>query len=201
VVRPAAFSTMSKQKPHLIITTGKPAAGKSMLARWLSKELGIPFVSKDNVREVLFDRLGWKDRNWAQTLGRASVDVMFYFAELQLQAGCSLILDNSFDPSLSAPRFQALKTKYDVEIIQIVCNSDPETLFNRFRERAKAGHRHPGHGDEAVLDELRAYLENEQSVVMDIGGSIIQIDTTDFSKINYSVILDELNLLYKNTNS
>ncbi len=183
---------MSKQKPQLIITTGRPAAGKSTLSKWLSKELGMPFVSKDNVREVLFNRLGWKDRKWAQMLGRTSVDIMFYFAETQLEAGCSLILDNSFDPSLSAARFQALKTKYGVETIQIVCNSDRDTLFNRFRERAKTGNRHPGHGDDDVLDELRTYLAKEQSLVMDIGGSIIEIDTTDFSKVNYQAILNEV---------
>ena len=183
---------MSKQKPQLIITTGRPAAGKSTLSKWLSKELGMPFVSKDNVREVLFNGLGWKDRKWAQMLGRTSVDIMFYFAETQLEAGCSLILDNSFDPSLSAARFQALKTKYGVETIQIVCNSDRDTLFNRFRERAKTGNRHPGHGDDDVLDELRTYLAKEQSLVMDIGGSIIEIDTTDFSKVNYQAILNEV---------
>ncbi len=183
---------MSKQKPQLIITTGRPAAGKSTLSKWLSKELGMPFVSKDNVREVLFNGLGWKDRKWAQMLGRTSVDIMFYFAETQLEAGCSLILDNSFDPSLSAARFQALKTKYGVETIQIVCNSDRDTLFNRFRERAKTGNRHPGHGDDDVLDELRTYLAKEQSLVMDIGGSIIEIDTTDFSKVSYQAILNEV---------
>src|SRR5512140_2410196 len=92
---------------YLIITTGRPAAGKSTLAKWLSKELGIALVSKDNIREVLFDRLGWQDRAWARLLGQASVDLMFYFAEMQLEAGRALTLDNAFDPALSAPRFAA----------------------------------------------------------------------------------------------
>ena len=183
---------MSEQKPLLIITTGRPATGKSTLAKWLSKELGIPFFSKDNVREVLFDSLGWKDRKWAQLLGRASIDIMFYLAEMQFEANCSVILDNSFAPSLSVPRFQALKTKYDIETIQIVCYSDQETLFNRFKERAETGGRHPGHGDNDVLDELRNHLAEEKSLVMDIGGSIIEVDTTDFSKVDYSKILDEV---------
>ena len=185
---------MSKQKPQLIITTGRPAAGKSTLAKWLSKELGIPFFSKDNVREVLFESLGSKDRKWAQTLGRTSVDIMFYLAEMQFEAGCSVILDNSFDPSLSASRFQALKAKYGIETIQIVCDSDQETLFNRFRERAIAGNRHQGHGDNDVLEDLRVYLGKEQSLVMDIGGTIIGVDTTDFSKVDYRAILNDVKL-------
>ena len=185
---------MSKQKPQLIITTGRPAAGKSTLAKWLSKELGIPFFSKDNVREVLFESLGSKDRKWAQTLGRTSIDIMFYLAEMQFEAGCSVILDNSFEPSLSASRFQALKAKYGIETIQIVCNSDQETLFNRFRERATTGNRHQGHGDNDVLEDLRVYLEKEQSLVMDIGGTIIEVDTTNFSKVDYQAILNDVKL-------
>jgi len=117
---------------------------------------------------------------------------MFYLAEMQFEAGCSVILDNSFDPSLSALRFQALKTKYGIETIQIVCNSDQDTLFNRLKKRAETGNRHPGHGDNDVLDEFRASLAKEKSLVMSIGGLIIEVDTTEFSKVDYSAIINEV---------
>lgn len=190
---------MSTNKPLLIITTGRPASGKSTIAKWLSEELGIPCASKDGIREVLFDGLGWQDRKWAQLLGRTSIDLMFYFAERQLEIGSSLILDNAFDPSASTPRFQALKEKYRAQVIQIVCDSDSETLFKRFRERAKAGSRHPGHGDNAVLDELRANLAKEQSPIMDIGGPVVEVDTTDFAKIDYKEILLEIRAVMPRT--
>ena len=186
------MTPMSKSKPCLIIVTGRPAAGKSTLAKWLSKELAIPYVSKDNVREILFDGLGWKDREWAQRLGRSAIDVMFYFAEMQLGASCSLILDNTFDPSLSTSRFLDLKIKYSAETLQIVCDSDQETLFNRFRERAKTGKRHPGHHDDLVFDELRTNLAKGQSAIMKIGGSVLQVDTTNFAKIDYLTILQQV---------
>lgn len=140
----------------------------------------------------MFDGLGWKDRQWAQKLGRTSVDLMFHFAEMQLEANCSLILDNSFDPSVSTPRFQALKARYGGETIQIVCDSDQDTLFDRFRERTKTGNRHPGHGDDEVLDELRAYLAREQSLKMDIGGRILTVATTDFANIDYQALLHQV---------
>ena len=185
---------MSKQKPQLIITTGRPAAGKSTLAKWLSKELGIPFFSKDNVREVLFESLGSKDRKWAQTLGRTSIDIMFYLAEMQFEAGCSVILDNSFDPSLSASRFQALKIGKGMGRERVYFSLVAETLLKKFRERAITGNRHQGHGDNDVLEDLRVYLGKEQSLVMDIGGTLIEVDTTDFSKVDYQAILNEVKL-------
>ena len=72
-------------RPTIIVVTGRPAAGKSTLAKWLSQKLKLPLVSKDSIREELFDRLGWKDRKWAQELGKASVDMMFILREPSLK--------------------------------------------------------------------------------------------------------------------
>jgi predicted kinase len=179
-------------RPTIIIVTGRPAAGKSTLAKWLSQQLKFPFVSKDTVREELFDRLGWKDRKWAQELGKASVDMMFHFARAQLEVGHSILMDNSFYPPVSNPRFMALKEGYHAESIQIICDSDRETLFQRFKSRADSGNRHPGHGDYDVLDELYASLGDTSSRVLDIGGSVIEVDTTDFSNVDYRNILEQI---------
>jgi predicted kinase len=170
--------------------TGRPAAGKSTLAKWLSQELRLPLVSKDTIREELFNRLGWKDRKWAQGLGKASVDMMFYFARAELAVGHSIIMDNTFYPPVSSPMFQALKEQYKAESIQIVCNSDRETLFQRFISRANSGKRHPGHGDHEVLEELYANLADTSSQILDIGGTVIEVDTTEFENINYQKILN-----------
>jgi predicted kinase len=178
--------------PTIIIVTGRPAAGKSTLAQWLSQELKLPLVSKDAIREELFNRLGWKDRKWAQELGKASVDLMFYFARAELAVGHSTIMDNSFYPPVSNPRFQALKEQYRAESIQIVCDSDRETLFQRFKSRADSGKRHPGHGDQDVLEELYANLADTSSSILDIGGVVIEVDTTDFVEIDFQKILREV---------
>src|SRR5688572_4744081 len=183
--------------PTIIIVTGRPAAGKSTLAKWLSQELKLPLVSKDAIREELFDRLGWKDRKWAQELGKASVDMMFYFAKAELAVGHSIIMDNSFYPPISNPRFQALKEQYNVESIQIVCDSDQETLFQRFKTRADSGNRHPGHVDHDVLEELYVYLSDTSSQILDISGSVIEVDTTDFGNVDYQEILEQVKELLK----
>ena len=78
---------MELTHPTIVIVTGKPASGKSTLAKRLSQELHMPLVGKDSIREQLFDRLGWKDRQWAQELGKASIDMMFYFAWAELKWG------------------------------------------------------------------------------------------------------------------
>lgn len=179
-------------RPYLVVVTGRPAAGKTTLASQLARELKLPLVSKDRIREVLFDRLGWQDRAWARLLGRASIDLMFHFAEAQLEAGGSLIMDNSFDPTLSTSRFQDLLQRFDAGLVQIVCRSDAATLFQRFSERAAAGARHPGHGDETVLDELRAHLADEHPLTMELNGPVIEVDTTDFIQVNSRMIAEQV---------
>jgi predicted kinase len=186
---------MDLYHPNIIIMTGRPASGKSALAKWLSIELKLPLVSKDSIREQLFDRWSWKDRKWAQEFGKASVDMMFYFAQAELEVGHSIIMDNSFYPPVSNPRFQALKEQYHTESIQIVCNSDRETLFQRFKSRADSGNRHPGHGDQDVLEELYANLADHSSQILEIGGSVIEVDTTDFAKVDYQEILNQVKSL------
>ena len=182
-------------RPIVIIVTGKPAAGKSTFAKWLSQELRISVVSKDHIREELFGRLGSKDREWAQTLGKASVDMMFYFAKAELEVGHSIIMDNTFSPVISVPRFNELKNQYGADIIQIICTADNEGLFDRFKARHESGNRHPGHGDEEVLKGLMDFLTNGYSPKMDIGGSVIEVDTTDFSKVDHQTILEQLKTL------
>ena len=185
----------------IIIVTGRPAAGKSFLAKRLSQDLRLPLVSKDTIREELFDSLGWKDRKWAQELGKASVDMMFYFARAELEAGNSIIMDNSFYPPISNSRFQALKEQYHAESIQIVCDSDRETLFQRFKSRADSGKRHPGHGDDDVLEELYANLADTSSPILDIGGTVLRVDTTDFAKVDYQGLLKQVKEFLSNSST
>ncbi|HEX6034901.1 MAG TPA: hypothetical protein VFY83_10720, partial [Anaerolineales bacterium] len=58
--------------------------------------------------------------------------------------------------------------------------------------RAETANRHPGHGDQDVLEELYTNLANTSSQVLDISGSVIEVDTTDFSKVDYQGILKQV---------
>jgi predicted kinase len=185
---------MIPRHPKLIIATGRPAAGKSTLAGRLAQELKLPIISKDGIREVLLDRLGIKDRPWAQLLGRASIDLMFHFARAEFEAGRSIILDNAFDPTLSNSRFRGLIAEYTADCLQIVCNSDNETLFQRFKSRVESGNRHPGHREEMAYGQLRESLSREESPVLDIGGEVIEVDTTDFEQIDFPSILKRVRM-------
>ena len=61
------------------IVTGPPGAGKSTLAEYLARELCLPLISKDGIKEILFDTLGWHDREWSKKLGHASFELSSTF--------------------------------------------------------------------------------------------------------------------------
>ena len=40
---------------YCILVTGIPAAGKSTIANFIAEKLNIPMISKDGIKEILFD--------------------------------------------------------------------------------------------------------------------------------------------------
>lgn len=61
---------------YIVLLTGIPAAGKTRFSQYLSKELSIPIFSKDAIKEILFDALGFCSREEKVKLGIASMHIM-----------------------------------------------------------------------------------------------------------------------------
>ena len=55
----------------LMIILGCPASGKTSLARRLAAELTVPILSKNDIKEALFDVLGFADRERSRRLSDA----------------------------------------------------------------------------------------------------------------------------------
>ena len=77
-----------------IVVSGLPGSGKTALARALAGELRIPLLSKDVIKEALYDGLGIGDVEWSKRLGRASMDVPFALASETPGA----VLESFWDP-------------------------------------------------------------------------------------------------------
>ena len=89
---------------YCILITGIPAAGKSEMARFLGRELGLPVLSKDRIKELLYDTVGFQSRAEKVRLGTASMEIMYDMAE-QLMAfpEKALLLPLHIPSALSLP--------------------------------------------------------------------------------------------------
>lgn len=174
--------------PLVVIISGLPCTGKTTLGRWLAQELSLPFVHKDGIKELLFDHLGWQDRAWSKALGRASSELLYYFAEAQLAVGRSLLLESNFNPAFATPKFQALQVQYPFTPVQIFCKADGAALFQRFQQRSESGERHPGHVDHLNYAEFEAILQQGRLAPLAIGGELIEVETTAFEQIPYAAL-------------
>jgi predicted kinase len=158
---------------RLVVVGGAPATGKTTLARTLGTSLGLPVITKDDVKEALATPFPTGDRDWSRQLGAAAYGALFAVAELILSAGHGLVLESNFRAGISDAPLLALARL--APTVVIVCRVPDPLRRRRFEERAAAG-RHRVHIDSAVLDEWR---EDDIEFLINIGTPRLVVDTTE----------------------
>ena len=193
---------------YCILIGGQPASGKSRFAEYLSKEISIPMVSKDIIKEKMFDTVGFKCREEKVKLGVAAMDILYYFAEENMKVNKPFILENNFENS-SREKLEEILKKYDYTPINVIFTGDTEVLHKRFLERDISPSRHRGHvvntqypevnKEEYIPMTIEKYKSFKDRGMADfhIGDKIITVDTTDFNKVNYEEIVNDIRSLIK----
>lgn len=193
---------------YCILVTGIPASGKSTMAEYLSEALCIPMLSKDKIKEILFDTIGFHSRAEKVALGTGAMEIMYYFAEQMMKTGQSFILENNFE-NVSKPGIQKLLSRYGCQAVTVRLSGDDSVLYKRMARRNDSPDRHMGHivndcyprpeGETGSIihpvpaqeDFIRGITERGM-VDFRLPGPLMEIDTTDFSKVNLQNIAEEL---------
>jgi predicted kinase len=183
----------SNQMAKAIIILGPPATGKSTLAKKIGTDLGIAVISKDEIKELLFDSLGYADREWSKRLGSASFDLIYHSIGQMAQSRVPFVVDADFsNVDLAADKFKAVIHSTRMQTLQLNLHCDGEVLLKRFESRSANGARHPGHVDHSNIEEFRSMLVSGKRSSLPIGGEVIEIDTTDFGSVNYQKIFEKI---------
>ena len=177
--------------PVLILISGAPASGKTVLARHLAEALPVPVIERDAIKETLFDTLGVGDREWSKKLGAASFALFYLTVETILTAGRSVIAEAAFHRPYSSRWLSRVQKRFDVEILELHCHADTATALRRYLNRTGTAGRHAGH-DAGMSIEAQAREWRQQYPVygpLTDGAELFRIDTTDFAAMEHQAIV------------
>lgn len=193
---------------YCILMAGMPASGKSTMAEAIGEKWKLPVISKDSIKECLFDAIGFGSRAEKVSLGIASMDIMYYVAVQLMKAGQPFILENNFEASEQG--IKNLLKKYQCPALTITLTGDYEEIYRRFLERDLSPRRHRGHvvndcfpeKKEHSPEEIKAaaisyeaFLRGAEQRGFDAfvaGDRQIRVDTTDFSKVDREELFSQI---------
>ena len=147
-----------------------PSSGKTTVAELLARELQLPLIAKDDIKESLYESIGADDIDSSDRLGRAALSLIFALARTLLAAGASTIVEANFFRD-QASEFVALP---EHRLVQVHCNAPLAVLLERYANRS----RHPGHHDAEKIKQLPDRYERRVHAPLSLPGELIQLDTT-----------------------
>jgi predicted kinase len=105
----------------LVVLSGLPGSGKSMLAEGISRSLSIPVFSVDPIEAAM-----WRSGLAKADTGIAAYEVAIALADEHLRLGHSVIADavNPVEAPRAAWRSLAAKHRADLKIIECVCTDE-----------------------------------------------------------------------------
>lgn len=175
-----------------IVVSGPPGAGKTTLGKKIAKDLEIPFMGKDIIKESLFDSLGWHDREWSKKMGLASIDLLYIFLKSNLKAKRPVVIENAFITEYERPKLIKILKEYNCSCIEIFCYANKTVLLERFLKRDQSGNRHSGHIQQNVSEELKERLENNVYGKLNLSDKIISVNMNNFDEIAIDDIIREI---------
>jgi len=157
---------------RLVLVSGAPGAGKTSLAIPLARTLGYALITKDILKESLYDTLGPApgDLAFSRKIGGAAMEALWALAAKQNHA----VLEANFRPYSDYERAKVTALlAAGARIVEVYCRCPPQEAARRFAARAATPGHHPAHF--AVGITLESLKEFDKPFALT---PVIEADTT-----------------------
>ena len=178
----------------LILIAGMPGAGKTRFADYLSEKLGIALICKDRVKEIIWDKVHYDTnaRTESKIYARLAYDLSFHFCEMLMRTNQTFIFESNFVNPVG-DNFHPMVEKYGYKVINVLFDGDVEVIHKRFMERDVTSERHLGLASNGSFNDLEVFKNAAQACRnFKYGDVLITVDATDFSKVSYENLVDEI---------
>ncbi len=192
----------------VILLAGYPATGKSYLCQLILKRHPKALtINQDDLKEKMWDDFGFDTIEEKRALEQSAWCAYYKAIENAMQEGALIVSDYPFSQK-QRPQLESLRQAYGYDILTLRLVGDIDKLYERSRARDLDSSRHLGHlvsryhkgdtcqerskascfVDEATFKERCANRGYDQFQL----GQLIEVDVTDFDKVNYDLILDQI---------
>lgn len=174
----------------IIIIEGYLASGKSTFALQLSKSINVPYFVKDTFKTAICNSISIANRKESSLFSAATFDAMMYVTERFFETGNPIIIEGNFAPAGvkqvdEAGVIKRLIDQYGYTPLTFKFIGDTQILYRRFMDREKTVERGQANkiGFNVSYDIFDGWCHNFDN--FNVGGKIIQADTSDFTKVNF----------------
>jgi len=137
-------------KPYLFVVTGRPGSGKTTFSKELGKQLFLPVISRDEIKEGYIHTFGKRHSELPEDTNKIVTELFFETITQLLSANVSLIAEAAFQHKLWGKQLCLLKKRTRMFIL--ICKvQDDRIAIERYIKRGLDNPvREYFHGDKGI---------------------------------------------------
>lgn len=196
-------------KNTLLLLAGFPGTGKSYLAKQLTDRFPhLEVLSPDDIKEEFWDRYGFENLAEKEEVIQKSWNEYYIRMEQKFMENISIISDYPFSEKQRS-KLDQLTRDYGYYVITIRLIGDLDVLYERQKQRDLDDTRHLGHIVNSYHKGMSLSTHHEADNLLSYDefikrcttrgydtftlGETIEVDVSDFRKVDYTGLLNYLN--------